>query len=39
MFSDVDVLQVTSVAEDNAGELYLTTISGAGGSLLKIVPN
>ena len=39
MFSDVDVLQVTSVVEDNAGELYMTTISGAGGSLFKIVPN
>jgi glucose/arabinose dehydrogenase len=36
MFGDVNLLSVTSIAEDNAGELYVTTIDG---KLYKIVPN
>jgi glucose/arabinose dehydrogenase len=36
MFGDANVLSVTSIADDNAGELYMTTIDG---KLYKIVPN
>jgi glucose/arabinose dehydrogenase len=39
MFSDVDVLQVTSIVEDNAGELYMTSMTGNAGNLYKIVPD